>query len=54
MKFYDIFRPTDGGWCLWDRVQAESRRAAVRKVPSIMGRFKVSLSAQQASIKREG
>lgn len=55
MKFYDIYRMGGGDWVLWDRVEAPSRRAATRRVPSLLrGRFKVDLAAQQVSIKREG
>lgn len=53
--FYDIFRSVDGCWRLHDRVEAESRRAACKKVNSLLrGRVKVCLASQQVSIKREG
>ena len=56
MKYFDVYRFDECQWILWDRVEAPSRRAAVAKVPSLLkGRgFKVSLAAQQVSIKREG
>lgn len=52
MKFYDIFRPFECGWLLYDRVEAPSRRAAVKQVPGLLrGQCKVALAAQQKSLR---